>query len=275
MRSGIQPTSALPVTRNMPYHTASVPSRNQPRNMTGIYLGLEGNIKPPMNRTIIPFAKSRAGMSPKVRTTAEDRRYKKVELLRIKEETRGFRGQTVKNPLFYSFLRHRQQEDQMKENIKPKSGTARQWGPAKSANPTKFEDRIRQNPRNYTHVLNNGISRSENLQGFMSYDEHYSNYYTYELGNMLLPNALIEEVERIAKEREDLMGLEECYKKVCKGSSESLQSLLPLRKGSARADNYATGFTVRSYRNPNKAELLADFDVQPVTTHPQIGRAHV
>ena len=40
MRSGIQPTSALPVTRNMPYHTASVPSRNQPRNMTGIYLGL-------------------------------------------------------------------------------------------------------------------------------------------------------------------------------------------------------------------------------------------
>ena len=52
----------------------------------------------------------------------------------------------------------------------------------------------------------------------MSYDEHYSNYYTYELGNMLLPNALIEEVERIAKEREDLMGLEECYKKVCKVS---------------------------------------------------------
>ena len=36
----IQPASALPVTRNMPYHTASVPSRNQPRNMTGIYLGL-------------------------------------------------------------------------------------------------------------------------------------------------------------------------------------------------------------------------------------------
>ena len=52
----------------------------------------------------------------------------------------------------------------------------------------------------------------------MSYDEHYSNYYTYDLGNMLLPNALIEEVERVSKEREDLLGLEECYKKVCKVS---------------------------------------------------------
>lgn len=100
MIRSVQPTSALPVTRNMPYHTASVPSRNQPRNMTGIYLGLEGNIKPPQNRTLIQFAKCRAGMSPKIRTTAEDRRYKKVELLRIKEETRGFKGQTVKNPLF-------------------------------------------------------------------------------------------------------------------------------------------------------------------------------
>lgn len=30
----------LPVTRNMPFTTKSVPSKAQPRNMTGIYLGL-------------------------------------------------------------------------------------------------------------------------------------------------------------------------------------------------------------------------------------------
>lgn len=72
----------------------------------------------------------------------------------------------------------------------------------------------RQNPRNYTHVVNNGFSRSENLQGFLSFDEHYN--YTYDMANVLLPNALIEEVARITKEREDLLGLEECYKKVCK-----------------------------------------------------------
>ena len=71
---------------------------------------------------------------------------------------------------------------------------------------------FRQNPRNYTNVINNGVSRSENLQGYMSFDEHY----TYEMSNMLLPDALIEEVQRIAGEREDMLGLEECYKKVCK-----------------------------------------------------------
>lgn len=36
----VHPTSVLPVTRNMPYYSASVPTKNQPRNMTGIYLGL-------------------------------------------------------------------------------------------------------------------------------------------------------------------------------------------------------------------------------------------
>ena len=72
----------------------------------------------------------------------------------------------------------------------------------------------RQNPRNYTHVVNNGVSRSENLQGFMSFADQY----TYEMANMLLPDALIEEVKRVSNERENLLGLEECYKKVCKVS---------------------------------------------------------
>ena len=60
--------------------------------------------------------------------------------------------------------------------------------------------------------MNNGVTRSENLQGFMSFADQY----TYEMSNMLLPDALIEEVQRVAGERDDLLGLEECYKKVCK-----------------------------------------------------------
>lgn len=33
-------SAGLPVTRNMPYTTASFPNQALPRNMTGIYLGL-------------------------------------------------------------------------------------------------------------------------------------------------------------------------------------------------------------------------------------------
>ena len=44
------------------------------------FLFQEGNIKPPKHRNIIPFVKTRAGMSPKTRTTAEDRRYVSTSL---------------------------------------------------------------------------------------------------------------------------------------------------------------------------------------------------
>ncbi|XP_053397372.1 uncharacterized protein LOC123524136 isoform X2 [Mercenaria mercenaria] len=274
MMRNVHPTSALPVTRNMPYYSASVPSRNQPRNMTGIYLGLEGNVNPPANREA-KMARPRAGVSQKVRTPAEDRRYKMVELLRVKEETRGFRGKALKKQHQPASSDVYGEENPTPRCSHPKQLKHRKWGPAKSADPKHFDELIRRNPRNYTGIINNGVTRSENLTGLMSFAEHYG----WDISNMPLSDALVEEVQRMAKERDDLGGIEECFKKVCKGNVESLHSLLPLRKPSSRPSsytpgtytpgNYSTGFTVRSYRNPNKAEILADFELQPEHTRPK------
>ncbi|KAL4238513.1 hypothetical protein ACF0H5_003221 [Mactra antiquata] len=268
MMRNVQPTTALPVTRNMPYYSASVPSRNQPRNMTGIYLGLEGNVNPPLNRGTT-FVRTRKGVSQKIRTPAEDRRYKMVDMLRIKEETKGFKGKALKK-------RQPSAEVYESENVSPRCSHPQQlkhrkWGPAKSADPRHFEDVIRTNPRQYTGIINNGVTRSENLTGLMSFADEYG----WDFTNMPVPDALVEEIQRVAKTREDLQGLEDCFKKVCKGNAESIHSLLPLRKpplvrpGSYTPGTYSTGFTVRSYRNPNKAEILADFEAQPDYVRPK------
>ncbi|KAI8784673.1 hypothetical protein BgiBS90_014200, partial [Biomphalaria glabrata] len=82
--------SWLPVTRNMPYTSASVPYRSH--NMTGIYLGLESNSRPPRSKSAIPPLARGRGIAQRVRTPAEDRRYKLVEHLRIKEVKTGFTG---------------------------------------------------------------------------------------------------------------------------------------------------------------------------------------
>lgn len=71
---------------------------------------------------------------------------------------------------------------------------------------------FRRNPRNYTGIVNNGVTRSENLTGWMSFAEQYG----WDVASMPLPDALVDEVQRMVKEREDLVGLEECFKKVCK-----------------------------------------------------------
>ncbi|XP_060571165.1 uncharacterized protein LOC132729413 isoform X2 [Ruditapes philippinarum] len=273
MMRNLHPTSALPVTRNMPYYSASVPSRNQPRNMTGIYLGLEGNVNPPANRET-KITRARTGVSQKIRTPAEDRRYKMVELLRIKEETKGFRGKLLKKhqPVSTDIYG---EESSTPRCSHPKQLKHRKWGPAKSADPKHFDDVIKRNPRNYTGIINNGVTRSENLTGVMSFADHFG----WDISNMPLSDALVEEVQRMANERNDLGGIEECFKKVCKGNVESLHSLLPLRKpvtrpssytpGTFTPGNYSTGFTVRSYRNPNKAEILADFDLHSEHTRPK------
>ncbi|WAR18375.1 hypothetical protein MAR_000213 [Mya arenaria] len=132
----LQPKLMLPMTRNMPKSSAS-----------------EGNINPPPNKGGTA-ANVRKGTSSKSRTTAEIRRYKMVESLRVKENCiKGFKGGTLKS-----------------------------------------------NP-------------------------------------------------------------------------ESLHSLLPLRKVSARPGSYSTGFTVRSYRNPNTAEILAEFEPSRPKTVP-VNQAH-
>ncbi|KAK3603060.1 hypothetical protein CHS0354_015753 [Potamilus streckersoni] len=255
--------TSVPVTRNMPFTSTSVPSRgsNIKNNMTGIYLGLEGNLKPPKPRSAtVPPLIRRCG-SQRIRTPTEQRSYNKVELLRVKEETRGFRGQPVKRKKQVD-LDHA--PEQGKENVSPRS-RAKQWGPAKSINSNEFADIIRQNPRRYTVVVNNGVTRSENLTGFHSFVENPG----ADVLNIPYSEVLIEEVHRITNNR-DLVGLEECYKKVCKGKMDSLQSLLPLRKnGQHRENSFATGFTVRSYQNPQRAEILADFDGTQMSSRPK------
>lgn len=79
--------------------------------------------------------------------------------------------------------------------------------------------RYRQNARHFTAVHNNGVTRSENLTGLMSFADGYM----WEGGGPGgvpgaggLPDALVDEVQRMANGREDLAGLEECFKKVCK-----------------------------------------------------------
>ena len=71
---------------------------------------------------------------------------------------------------------------------------------------------FRQNPRHYTGIVNNGVTRSENLTGMMSFMENYG----WDVENMPLPDALVEEVKRMVSTQEDLAGLEDCFKKVCK-----------------------------------------------------------
>lgn len=68
----------------------------------------------------------------------------------------------------------------------------------------------RTNPRNYTVVVNNGVTRSENLSGMMSFSLDQSE------ATPQMVETLTEEVNRISAKEEEAIGLEECFKKVCK-----------------------------------------------------------
>ncbi|GFN76446.1 hypothetical protein PoB_000295200 [Plakobranchus ocellatus] len=208
-------SSGLPVTRNMPFSSASVPHRS--RNMTGIYLGLEGNSKPPRSKSAIPPLARGRGMSSRIRTPAEDRRYKMVEYLRIKEEKRGFTGGALRGCKSASAAgQDPGSRDQFRESP-PNQQTAasmskRRWGPGKRLDPSNVDDLIRPNPRNFTTVANSGVTRSEKLIGWMPM--------TYDLYSLVpadnVTDEVVEEVQKIASNSEELAGLEDCYKRICK-----------------------------------------------------------
>ncbi|KAK7505485.1 hypothetical protein BaRGS_00003230, partial [Batillaria attramentaria] len=267
----------LPVTRNMPYHTASVPSQSQPRNMTGIYLGLEGNQRPPkLKNGVPPLARSR-GFS-RMKTPTEEQRYRKVELLRIKEEKRGFSGNPVKRyqqhsaanswggSLTSAYNSPTSRPLSSAPNVStPTPGynspgpalsePSRRWGPGRSVDPSSLDDRLKTNPRQFTPVVNSGVTRSEKLTGWPEvFQPHHANEETVDH----------EYVRDVMTEEVDLVGLEECFRKVCKGNIEVLYSLLPGKRPKPQKDN--TGFNVRSYRNPKQAEILADFARPAVDT---------
>nr|XP_011444655.2 uncharacterized protein LOC105340345 isoform X5 [Crassostrea gigas] len=281
MMRGLHPSNAgeLPMTRNMPFSTKTMPSKSHNRNMTGIYLGLEGNIKPPASRTLnVPVIARGRGMSQRIRTPTEQRRYKMVEQLRIKEEKRGFVGQPLKSAK-RSHSAHEAEERRKAlgapegmppGDLSPRSFGARKWGPGKGVDRNQFYDLIKTNPRNYTVVVNNGVTRSENLSGMMSFSMDPSET------TPQMVDTLTEEVNRISAHEEEAIGLEECFKKVCKGNVESLQTLFPHRKhptGLQREHSqYSTGFTVRSYRNPNQAEIMANFSEGQFSSVPGTSR---
>ena len=67
---------------------------------------------------------------------------------------------------------------------------------------------FRTNPRNFTVVVNNGVTRSENLSGVTSYDDGNDNGFFAE--------ALADEVTKISTRDAEDSALEECFKHVCK-----------------------------------------------------------
>ncbi|GFR75694.1 hypothetical protein ElyMa_003926200 [Elysia marginata] len=211
-------SAGLPVTRNMPFSSASVPHRS--RNMTGIYLGLEGNSKPPRSKSAIPPLARGRGMSSRIRTPAEDRRYKMVEYLRIKEEKRGFTGGAIRGCKSASSAG---QEPGTREQFRDISSqgtsvTKRRWGPGKRIDPSNVDDLIRPNPRNFTTVANSGVTRSEKLVGWMPLGHDL--YSVVPAENVT--EEVFEEVQKIASNTDDLAGLEDCYKRICKVSSPNI-----------------------------------------------------
>ncbi|XP_062602812.1 uncharacterized protein LOC134264537 isoform X3 [Saccostrea cucullata] len=281
MMRGLHPSNAgeLPMTRNMPFSTKTMPSKSHNRNMTGIYLGLEGNIKPPASRSPnVPVIARGRGMSQRIRTPTEQRRYKMVEQLRIKEEKRGFVGQPLKSARrSHSALDPEERRKALgapeilpPADLSPRTAAARKWGPGKAVDRNQFYDLIKTNPRNYTVVVNNGVTRSENLSGLMSFSMDHPD------GIPQMVDTLAEEVNRISAKEEEAVGLEECFKKVCKGNVESLQSLFPYRKQHStlqrEPSQFSTGFTVRSYRNPNQAEIMANFSEGQLSSVPGTSR---
>ncbi|KAL8599592.1 hypothetical protein ACOMHN_022178 [Nucella lapillus] len=258
----MMPRSAggLPVTRNMPHSQPSMPSQSQPRNMTGIYLGLdtywrsvtsEGNLKPPRPKTgVPPLARSR-GSSSRMRTPTEEQRYRRVELLRIKEEKRGFSGNPVKrhqHPTVHQNEQGINNSNSSGNNNNSGGGGGggyapqaltypaasssdgadsfhtRRWGPGKRIDPGNLDDLLRPNPRNYTTVANSGVTRSEKLTGWLGGLQAHPpgeregggppGVGGSGGGELSSVGGMAREVGRVTGE--DLAGLEECFRKVCK-----------------------------------------------------------
>ncbi|XP_059163721.1 uncharacterized protein LOC131946798 [Physella acuta] len=215
------------------------------QNMTGIYLGLGVNTQASRSKSAIPPLARGRGISYKVRTPAEDHRYKMVENLRMKEEKRGFSGSLVRNCKSATLPRKNQQEN--------KVSLKRRWGPGKLFDPGNVDALIRPNSRCFTTVANSGVTRSEKL---ISSSPHKWSSPTTDLTHQF---------NQMFIKADELAGLKECYRRICNGSEESLYRLLPDPRTPGTPESPSSprhgdvGFTVRSYMNPHKAEILADF----------------
>ncbi|XP_050407313.2 uncharacterized protein LOC126822441 isoform X1 [Patella vulgata] len=255
--------------------STGAPSRQLPsKNVTGIYLGLEGNSNPPKQRSgIPPLARGRAGLSYRVRTPVEERRYEPasytekkqmVELFRIKEDKRGFVGQPI--------IKKQHSNGEKRPCTTSPNASPRRWGPAKKANLSKFSDRIRTNPRHFTPIINSGVTRSENLTGFASYATGMDFSRNPQVDNIIditrlhLIDNVTDDLNKlgVVQPIDSFSSSDDTYRRLYQGDVDLAYNLLPSARQntppiSRENTSYSTGFSVRSYRNPNQAEIFSDF----------------
>ncbi|XP_071796390.1 uncharacterized protein [Asterias amurensis] len=159
----------------------------------------------------------------------------RVEALRIREEPRGFQPQPIRKA---KPPKSRQDEAQLQLN------------PNNNPSPV-----LRKSVRNFVAATNSGVTHLEDL----GLEELSLRSLSTGRESSLAPS-IIEDIQNANKK---LVGLEECYRKVCKGNLSSLQSLLPARKSggpsSLRTKTVATPLTIRSFRNPRSPHSVVQY----------------
>ncbi|XP_070576637.1 serine-rich adhesin for platelets-like isoform X4 [Ptychodera flava] len=231
------------------------------RNMTGVYLGAEGSVPPPKTRHNIPPLIRRQTL-PQAKTPREQLgRYQKVEVLKAKEESRGF------NPL--PIKRAKPKTAKAKEtDSDPQSPRVRALSP-------DYNQLTKKTTRTFTIIKSNGVSSvdyADNRARSGQSDDGLGNTET------------IEEIQRVAStSSKDLIGLASVYNNVCKidncdqryeqrqsadvnkslhhGNSAMLRSLLPQRRVpmGSRSQSIMAPLTVKSFRNPRNPHTVVQY----------------
>ncbi|XP_078593990.1 uncharacterized protein LOC144871908 isoform X2 [Branchiostoma floridae x Branchiostoma japonicum] len=226
--------------------------KNSSRNMTGIYLGMDGKSSPPQeggsgqNRhSIPPLAR---GRGIRVKTPVEHQRYKKVEMFRAREESRGF---PAKQPIKRAkYSRRSRQTEETSYSGQPVS-------------PNEIKNITKKTWRNYTQILNNGMQRLE--------------YLNLDVNN---PNKILAEPRVVKREPpsphshtpEEPVPSENLYDEIRRvvtlseyqSNPQALHGLLPQRRahthhGTRRPKFLTTPLTITSLRNPERPTEIVQF----------------
>ncbi|XP_072031860.1 uncharacterized protein [Amphiura filiformis] len=259
MRS-VQPNADLPPSNSqtmLGYNSLPArPQRTTARNMTGIYLGSEpSQVSNHTRHSIPPLAKPR-GVT--VGTAAERRRQQqRVEALRIREEPRGFNPLPVKKPTKPKISRKSEQ------HINNSSGKH-------ALDYSGITSNHRKTGRNFVPVANSGVKRLEDLrsetasittisQGSVKNGHERDNIPHH-------PSPVLDKTNN----NKNLIGLEDCYKKICKGNLSNLQNVMNKKQGvKTRTRLISTPLTIRSFRNPQNPHPVVQYTdpkLRPKTT---------
>ncbi|KAI8514721.1 hypothetical protein Bbelb_073120 [Branchiostoma belcheri] len=223
------------------------------RNMTGIYLGMDGKSSPPQEgggqprHSIPPLAR---GRGIRVKTPVEHQRYKKVEMFRAREESRGF---PAKQPIKRAkYSRRPRQTDETSYS-----------GSGRPVSPSEFKNITKKTWRNYTQILNNGMQRLE--------------YLNLDVNN---PNKLHAEPRVVRREpptqpstpAEEHVSEDHLYDEIRRvvtlsdyqSNPQALHGLLPHRRahthhGTRRPRFLTTPLTIKSLRNPERPTEIVQF----------------